>query len=63
MMSTPILIGISKCLLSALVRFDGGHKRLDFAVDQLAPYLHFQLVSLEIAILLPMPHPGATTDK
>lgn len=41
MMSAPIPVGISECLLGAPVRFDGGHKRFDFAVDQLAPYLPF----------------------
>lgn len=36
-MSDKIPIGISACLLGEAVRFDGGHKRLAFAVEQLAP--------------------------
>ena len=40
-MSDKIPIGISACLLGDAVRFDGGHKRLAFAVEQLAPYVRF----------------------
>lgn len=35
-MSDNSLLGVSACLLSTAVRFDGGHKRLAFAVEQLA---------------------------
>ncbi len=58
MMSAPIPVGISACLLGAPVRFDGGHKRFDFAVDQLAPYCHFQPVCPEMAVGLPVPRPA-----
>ena len=43
-MSDKIPIGISACLLGEAVRFDGGHKRLAFAVEQLAPYVRFEPV-------------------
>ncbi len=56
MMSAPIPVGISACLLGAPVRFDGGHKR--FALDQLAPYCHFQQVCHEMAVGLPVPRPA-----
>lgn len=58
MMSAPIPVGISACLLGAPVRFDGGHKRFDFAVEQLAPYCHFQPVCPEMAVGLPVPRPA-----
>lgn len=54
-MNDKILIGISACLLGAPVRFDGGHKRLTFAVEQLAPYVQFEPVCPEMAIGLPAP--------
>jgi uncharacterized protein YbgA (DUF1722 family)/uncharacterized protein YbbK (DUF523 family) len=57
-MSEKIPIGISACLLGERVRFDGGHKRLAFAVDQLAPYVHFEPVCPEMAIGLPTPRPA-----
>ncbi len=36
-MSNRIPVGISACLMGERVRFDGGHKRLSFAMDDLAP--------------------------
>ena len=56
-MSDKIPIGISACLLGEAVRFDGGHKRLAFAVEQLAPYVRFEPVCPEMAIGLPTPRP------
>ncbi|MEH2919901.1 YbgA family protein [Samsonia erythrinae] len=53
-----IPVGISACLLGNPVRFDGGHKRLTFAVEELAPYLRFELVSPEMAVGLPVPRPA-----
>ncbi|VTR33574.1 Uncharacterized conserved protein [Serratia fonticola] len=32
-MGNKIPIGISACLLGSAVRFDGGHKRCEFAVE------------------------------
>lgn len=32
-MSEKIPVGISACLLGEAVRYDGGHKRLAFAVE------------------------------
>ena len=36
-MDEKIPVGISACLSGDNVRFDGGHKRLAFAVDDLSP--------------------------
>lgn len=37
-MDKKIPVGISACLLGERVRFDGGHKRCEFAAQQLAPF-------------------------
>lgn len=62
-MSDKIPVGISACLLGDAVRFDGGHKRLAFAVDQLAPYVRFESVCPEMAIGLPTPRPALRLSK
>ncbi|ALD43627.1 hypothetical protein BMF90_09005 [Serratia sp. OLHL2] len=62
-MSDKIPIGISACLLGDAVRFDGGHKRLAFAVEQLAPYVRFEPVCPEMAIGLPTPRPALRLVK
>lgn len=49
-MSDKIPLGIRACLLGDAVRFNGGHKRLAFAVEQLAPYMRFKAICLEMAI-------------
>ncbi|XBS70952.1 2-thiouracil desulfurase family protein [Acerihabitans sp. KWT182] len=54
-MSNKIPVGISACLMGEAVRFDGGHKRLAFALDELAPYVRFHPVCPEMAIGLPTP--------
>lgn len=62
-MSDKINIGISACLLGENVRFDGGHKRLAFAVNELAPWVHFEPVCPEMAIGLPTPRPALRLVK
>ncbi|PVZ85896.1 hypothetical protein C9426_17435 [Serratia sp. S1B] len=62
-MSDKILIGISACLLGNAVRFDGGHKRCEFAVDQLSPYVQFEPICPEMAIGLPTPRPALRLVK
>lgn len=57
-MSEHIPVGISACLVGEKVRFDGGHKRLAFAVEQLAPYVRFEAICPEMAIGLPTPRPA-----
>ncbi|PWC13740.1 hypothetical protein B4923_07295 [Brenneria roseae subsp. americana] len=58
-----IPVGVSACLLGNPVRFDGGHKRLAFAVEQLAPYFRFEPVCPEIAVGLPVPRPALRLVK
>lgn len=58
-----IPVGISACLLGNPVRFDGGHKRLAFAVDQLDPYFHFEPICPEMAVGLPVPRPALRLVK
>ncbi|MBA2815217.1 YbgA family protein [Candidatus Pantoea persica] len=52
-MSVKIPLGISACQLGEQVRFDGGYKRLAFAVNELAPFVRFEPVCPEMAIGLP----------
>lgn len=62
-MTEKISVGISACLLGAAVRFDGGHKRLAFAVDALTPWIVFEPVCPEIGIGLPVPRPALRLVK
>ena len=57
-MGSKIPVGISACLLGEKVSFDGGHKRNEFAAEQLAPYLRYEPVCPEMAIGLPTPRPA-----
>ncbi|EHD22487.1 protein of unknown function DUF523 [Brenneria sp. EniD312] len=58
-----IPVGISACLLGNPVRFDGGHKRLAFAVEQLAPYFHFDPPCPDMAVGLPVLRPALRLIK
>ncbi|CAI0926125.1 YbgA family protein [Serratia entomophila] len=62
-MNDKIPIGVSACLLGEPVRFDGGHKRLAFSVEQLAPYVRFEAICPEMAIGLPVPRPALRLVK
>jgi len=62
-MSSKIPIGISACLLGEKVRFDGGHRRFAFAVDDLAPFVRFEPVCPEMAIGLTAPRPALRLVK
>lgn len=57
-MSGHIPVGISACLMGQAVRFDGGHKSLNFAREALAPWVRFEPVCPEMAIGLPVPRPA-----
>lgn len=57
-MKTPPIIGISGCLTGASVRFDGGHKRMPFVMDELASWVTFKPICPEMAIGLPSPRPA-----
>ncbi|PIJ48770.1 hypothetical protein BL250_02625 [Erwinia sp. OLTSP20] len=57
-MAEKIPVGISACLIGKNVRFDGGHKRCEFATERLAPYVRFEPVCPEVAIGLDTPRPA-----
>ncbi|MGB1907518.1 MAG: YbgA family protein [Spongiibacter sp.] len=52
-----IQIGISACLMGDEVRYDGGHKRLPFATDELSRHFSFIKVCPEQAIGMGVPRP------
>jgi uncharacterized protein YbgA (DUF1722 family)/uncharacterized protein YbbK (DUF523 family) len=52
---SEILIGVSACLLGEQVRYDGGHKRNAFLLEQLAPHVRFVPVCPEVGIGLGVP--------
>lgn len=58
-----IPVGISACLLGDSVRFDGGHRRFHFAVDELSDYFEYQSACPEMAIGLPAPRPALRLVK
>ncbi|ELN4154997.1 YbgA family protein [Citrobacter braakii] len=57
-MNTQPVIGISGCLTGSAVRFDGGHKRMGFVMDELAQWVTFKPVCPEMSIGLPVPRPA-----
>lgn len=61
-MTTKPVLGISGCLTGSAVRFDGGHKRMGFVMDELAQWVAFRPVCPEMAIGLPTPRPALRGD-
>jgi len=53
----PIRLGVSSCLLGEEVRFDGGHKRDRFVVEQLGRWVEWVAVCPEVDIGLGVPRP------
>ncbi len=51
----PVRIGVSACLLGERVRFDGGHKRNDFLVETLGPFVEWVPVCPEVEFGLATP--------
>lgn len=60
-MNNKPVVGISGCLTGATVRFDGGHKRMDFVMNSLAPWVAYKPICPEVAIGLPVPRPCAAS--
>lgn len=56
-MNQDIKIGISACLSGEKVRFDSGHKRSNFCMDELARHVQYVPFCPEVAIGLPIPRP------
>ena len=52
---SEILIGVSACLLGEQVRYDGGHRRNAFLLEELAPHVRFVPVCPEVGIGLGVP--------
>jgi uncharacterized protein YbgA (DUF1722 family)/uncharacterized protein YbbK (DUF523 family) len=55
--SDRLRIGISSCLLGENVRWDGGHKRDRFLVDELGPFVEWVPVCPEVEMGLGVPRP------
>jgi uncharacterized protein YbgA (DUF1722 family)/uncharacterized protein YbbK (DUF523 family) len=53
-----IRLGVSACLLGARVRFDGGHKRNRFLIEELGTHFEFVSFCPEVAIGLGTPRPS-----
>lgn len=56
-MKGKLNIGISACLSGQKVRFDSGHKRSAFCMEQLGEFADFRPVCPEVAVGLPIPRP------
>jgi uncharacterized protein YbbK (DUF523 family) len=53
----PLRLGVSACLLGAKVRFDGGHKRNRFLLEELGKHFEFVPFCPEVAIGMGTPRP------
>jgi len=51
----PVRIGVSSCLLGRPVRWNGGHKRDPFLVDQLEPFVEWVPVCPEVEVGMGVP--------
>jgi uncharacterized protein YbgA (DUF1722 family)/uncharacterized protein YbbK (DUF523 family) len=54
----PLRLGVSACLLGARVRFDGGHKRNRFIIEELGAHFEFVPFCPEVAIGMGTPRPS-----
>lgn len=52
-----IKIGISACLAGEKVRFDTGHKKSNFCMDELGKHVEYTRFCPEVAVGLPIPRP------
>ena len=53
-----VRLGVSACLLGAKVRFDGGHKRNRFLIEELGSHFEFVPFCPEVAIGMGTPRPS-----
>ena len=53
-----VRLGVSACLLGARVRFDGGHKRNRFLIEELGSHFEFVPFCPEVAIGMGTPRPS-----
>ena len=54
----PVRLGISGCLLGEAVRYDGGHKRDAFLVDELGRWVEWVSVCPEVELGMGVPRPN-----
>ena len=54
----PIRLGVSTCLLGEKVRYDGGHKRDAFLVEELGPWVEWVSVCPEVELGMGVPRPS-----
>jgi len=59
----PLRIGVSSCLLGQEVRFDGGHKRNAFLMDQLAHHVEWIPVCPEVELGMGIPRPSIRLER
>ena len=57
MQQSTIKIGLSACLAGDKVRFDSGHKKSNFCMDELANHVEYKKFCPEVAVGLPIPRP------
>lgn len=57
MQQSSIKIGISACLAGEKVRFDSGHKKSNFCMDELGQHVEYKRFCPEVAVGLPIPRP------
>lgn len=54
----PVRIGISSCLLGEKVRYDGGHKKNQYIIEQLSPLFELVPYCPEVAVGMGVPRPA-----
>jgi uncharacterized protein YbgA (DUF1722 family)/uncharacterized protein YbbK (DUF523 family) len=59
----PLRLGVSTCLLGLEVRFDGGHKRDAFLVEQLGPFVEWVSVCPELEAGMGVPRPAVRLER
>ena len=60
---SPPRVGVSACLLGREVRHDGGHKRADFLVELLGPYVEWVPVCPEVELGMGVPRPPIRIER
>src|ERR1700681_2961844 len=58
-----VRIGISSCLLGQEVRYNGGHKRDDFLVGTLGPFVEWVAVCPEVEMGMGVPRPAIRLER
>ena len=53
--AVPVRVGVSACLLGDEVRFDGGHKRNEFVLEQLGRFVELVKICPEVEVGMAVP--------